>query len=288
VPPANPRTFDIAEAERRLTAAGYEKDAQGRLLDKEEKPIVLRMTWPDSEEEDGTVAEFIKGWWGQLGITVQAQVTEENTLIDLLLLPEAGGTADWDTYIWGWGGDPDPTSLLSFFTTGEIGGLNDTGYSNPEYDQLFLDQIRATDETVRHGLIQQMQEIFYRDAIYDIPFYDYELHAYRTDRFAGWRNQAPETGTPLFGYGYGGYTSLIDAALASPSPEPSSAASAGASAAPSAAASPAPGDGGTPTSDSTLPLVAGVAVVGVLVVGGIVLLRRRGSGGGDLEDEDDE
>jgi peptide/nickel transport system substrate-binding protein len=287
VPPANPRTFDIPEAQRRLAAAGYETNAQGQLLDKEDKPITLRLTWPASEEDGGAIAEFIKEWWGQLGITVQAQVTEDDTLINQLLLPEAGGTADWDTYIWGWGGDPDPTSLLSFFTTDEIGGLNDTGYSNPEYDQLFLDQIRSTVETERHAMIQKMQEIFYRDAIYNIPYYDSELHAYRTDRFLGWRNQAPENGTPLFGFGYGGYVSLIDAATASPSPEPSVAASAGASAAPSAAASPVPGDGGTTTGDSTLPLAAGVAVVGILVVGGIVLLRRRSaSPAGDDEDEE--
>ena len=55
-----------------------------------------------------------------------------------------------------------------------------------------------------------MQKIVYDEAPYHILYYDSELHAYRTDKFAGWTNQPPETGTPLFGYGPIGYTVLTD------------------------------------------------------------------------------
>ena len=54
---------------QKLEAAGYELNDSGQLLDKEGKPIVLRMTWPASEEELATVAQFITEWWGELGIT---------------------------------------------------------------------------------------------------------------------------------------------------------------------------------------------------------------------------
>ena len=53
-----------------------------------------------------------------------------------------------------------------------------------------------------------MQKIFYDEAPYHVLYYDVELHAYRTDQFAGWMNQPPENGTPLFGYGPIGYTKL--------------------------------------------------------------------------------
>jgi len=271
VPPADPRRFDIEEAKRRLDAAGYKLDASGQRLDKEGKPITLRMTWPDSEAELATAAEFIAEWWSQLGIKVQANVTEEGKLLDQLLLPEAGGNADWDTYLWGWGGDPDPTSLLRIFTTDEIGGLNDTGYSNPRYDELAKLQVAALDETQRHALIQEMQEIFYRDVPYDIPYYDSELHAYRTDKFSGWRNQPADSGTPLFGFGYGGYLALSAVAAATPSPEPT--ASAGASAAPEPTAS--PGGETTTGGDNTALLVGGAIVLIAVVAGGAYLLRRR-------------
>ena len=207
VPPTTPRTFDLEEAARRLDAAGYKLDANNKRLDKEGKPITLRLTWPDSEEESATNAQFIQEWFGEIGITVDAAVTEEGKLLDDLLGPP-DGEADWDFYMWGWVGDPDPMSLLSFFTSGQLGGLNDSFYSNPRYDELFELQQKATDKAQRHEYIAEMQQIFYDDAPYHVLYYDNELHAYRTDKFANWTNQPPEIGTPLFGYGPFGYTVL--------------------------------------------------------------------------------
>ena len=34
-----------------------------------------------------------------------------------------------------------------------------------------------------------MQNLIYDKAVYDILYYDANLEAYRTDRFAGWQNQ---------------------------------------------------------------------------------------------------
>ena len=126
--------------------------------------------------------------------------------------------------MWGWVGDPDPMSLLSFFVSDEIETtINDCFYSNPRYDQLFEDQQRATDVTERKADIAEMQQMFYDFACYHILYYDSELHAMRTDKFTGWTNQPPDTGTPIFGYGYPGYMSLQDAS-AVPSPGPTTAA----------------------------------------------------------------
>ena len=107
VEPTTPRRFDIAEADRRLVAAGYDKDAAGKRLDKDGKAINLRLTWPDSEAENATNAQFIQGWFAELGIGVEAAVTEEGKLsADLIGPPD--GPANWDFYMWGWVGDPDP------------------------------------------------------------------------------------------------------------------------------------------------------------------------------------
>ncbi len=43
-----------------------------------------------------------------------------------------------------------------------------------------------------------MQNLFYDEAPYHILYYDSNLDAYRTDRFAGWQNQPRDNGTPLF------------------------------------------------------------------------------------------
>jgi peptide/nickel transport system substrate-binding protein len=277
VPPAADaqRGFDLARADEKLTAAGYVKDSSGKRLDKEGKPISLRMTWPSSESELATAAQFITEWWGQLGITVVAGVTEDDTLLVDLTPPEyePPGKADFDTYMWGWVGDVDPTSLLEPFTTDAIGGSSDTFWSNARFDELFKQQGQTLDETERKAMLQEMQEIFYQE-VPNIPlYYDSELHAYRTDRFAGWQNQPLEGGTPLFQFGPIGYTMLTDA-TAAPSASPTEAA-------PSAGASPSPSGGGTgsPTSDTssnTGLLLAAGAVVLVAVVG-TLLVRRRGA-----------
>ncbi|HEY4633864.1 MAG TPA: ABC transporter substrate-binding protein [Candidatus Limnocylindrales bacterium] len=270
VEPTTPRTFDIEEAKRRLDAAGYGLDGAGKRLDKDGQPITLRLTWPDSEEENQVNAQFITGWFADLGITVDAAVTEEGKLsTDLLGPPD--GQANWDFYMWGWVGDPDPMSLLSFFTSDQLGGLNDSFFTNERYDELFALQQRAVDETQRKTYIAEMQQIFYDQAPYHVLYYDNELHAYRTDKFSGWINQPPENGTPLFGYGPIGYTKLTLASEASPAPT---------TAAPSGAATPAPsGDGGTggTASDSTPLIIGGIAVLAVVVGGGLLLMRRRGS-----------
>ena len=278
VPPAADvqRGFDLTKADEKLTAAGYVKDSSGKRLDKEGKPITLRMTWPSSESELATAAQFITEWWGQLGITVTAGVTEDETLLVDLTPPEYDppGKADFDTYMWGWVGDVDPSSLLEPFTTDQIGGSSDTFWSNARFDELFKQQGQTIDETQRKAMLQEMQEIFYKE-VPNIPlYYDSELHAYRTDHFGGWQNQPPENGTPLFGFGPIGYTLLTDA-TAAPSPSASEATAPS----PGASASPSGGETGTPTTGTgaNTGLLLAVGAVVLVAVVGTLAYRRRGS-----------
>jgi len=276
VEPDKPRKFDLDEAKRRLDAAGYKLDANNKRLDKDGKVINLRLTWPDSEAQDASVAQFLTQWFGELGITVNAAVTEEGKLTDDVTGPPSG-PADYDIYMWGWTGDPDPNSLLKFFQTSEIGSSSDSYYSNPHYDELFKQQRAEPDPDKRKALLAEMQNLVYNEAPYIILYYDAELHAYRTDRFAGWVNQPPSDGTPLFGYGSGGYNLLTDA-KAQPSAAPSQEAapsSAAGGPSPSAATSETPASS---SSSSTLPLVLGVVALVVIIAVGLVVMRgRRGT-----------
>jgi peptide/nickel transport system substrate-binding protein len=277
VEPDKPRKFDIEEAKRRLDAAGYALDANGKRLDKEGKVINLRLTWPDSESEHATDAQFIAEWFGQLGITVTPAVTEEGALIDAVTGPP-NGPGDYDIYMWGWVGDPDPNSLLGFFQTSEIGASSDSYYSNPHYDELYTQQRQESDPDKRKTILAEMQNLVYDEAPYIILYYDAELHAYRTDRFGGWTNQPTDGGTPLFGYGSIGYTKLTDAS-ATPS-EPPAAASPSAGASGGTAATPAPTGGGDQTSsgNNNLPLILGVVALVVIIAVGLVIMRgRRGT-----------
>jgi peptide/nickel transport system substrate-binding protein len=274
VPPENPRTFDLDEARSRLEAAGYTTDANNRLLDLEGNPISLRLVFPDSSEDYSAAAQFIQDWWGQLGITVTPQQYDSGALIELMLPPEAGEgyTADYDLFIWGWGGDVDPNSLLEIFTCDQIGGSSDSMYCNPEYDDLFARQNRAESDEERAELIAEMQQMIYEDAPYHILFYDAVLAAYRTDTFTGWQNQ-PDDGVPFFGYGPFGY-SVLRAVGDEPAATPGATPVNGAPGETPAVGQ--PGEPGAPAAGGdNLPLILGLLALVVVAAVAIILMRRR-------------
>ena len=66
-----------------------------------------------------------------------------------------------------------------------IGASSDSQYCNPAYDQMYEDQLKAPTADARKAILAQMQNLIYDKAVYDILYYDANLEAYRTDRFAG-------------------------------------------------------------------------------------------------------
>ena len=65
------------------------------------------------------------------------------------------------------------------------GGWSDSGYHNPEYDQLYLDQQQIVDKAERQKVIWKMQEMVFNDSPYIVLYYEKMLQAYRSDRFTG-------------------------------------------------------------------------------------------------------
>jgi peptide/nickel transport system substrate-binding protein len=285
VEPDHPRTFNIDTAKQKLQAAGYQTNSQGQLLDKQGKVISLRLYFPDSDDNYPKAAQFIQSWFGQLGIKVTPQQFDSGTLVDKMLPPEAGDgyTADYDLFIWGWAGNPDPNALLQIFECSAIGSSSDSEYCNQQFDDMYKQQNKAPDEATRKQILAQMQNLIYDEAPYHILYYDSNLDAYRTDRFAGWQNQPTANGTPLFSYSTIGYTFLTDAAAATPAPSASSGAPAPSASSGTVGGSSEPGASATTTpsepaasggGDNTLLLVV-AAVVIVVVVGGVLFARGR-------------
>jgi peptide/nickel transport system substrate-binding protein len=226
---------------------------------------------PDSDAKYAKAAQFIKDWYGQLGIDVTTQVFTSAAL-GTLILPPPDALAKYDIELWGWAGNPDPNALLQIFRCDAIGGTSDSQYCNPAFDALYDQQLKESGDT-RHATLAKIQNLIYDEAPYDILFYDSNTDAYRVDKFAGWANM-PANGTPFFTYGVLDYTLLTDV-KAQPTPGPSEAAVA--SGAPSAAASTAPSSPGSNTSSSgtnTL-LIVVIALLVVLAIAGVLLMNRR-------------
>jgi len=280
--PNDIRKFDLTVADQKLTAAGYVKDGSGNRLDKQGKVISLKLVFPQDDDTYAKAAEFIAGWFKEIGIKVTPTAMESGALVSAMLPPEAGGTADYDLFIWGWSGSPDPSVLLEIFTCSAIGGSSDSLWCDQHYDDLYAKQ-NTEGGAERKATLDELQQYWYDQAPYHILYYDANLAAYRTDKFANWQNQ-PKTGTPLFATGTLNYTLLTLASDASASPSASAGASAGAGAS-GAPATPAPSaDGGSSsTGSSNTLLIVGVLAVVIVVVGGLVLARRRSSAKDDDE-----
>jgi peptide/nickel transport system substrate-binding protein len=271
--PTTPRRFDPDEAMRRLDAAGYrDSDGDGVREDADGKPIRLRLVYPKTDPKYAAAAATVVEEWQHVGIGATATGYDPDTLAELMYVPEAGGTADYDVELWGWAGSPDPDFLLSLLTTRQIGGWSDSNYSNPAYDKLFDQQRSAATVEDRQAIVRKMLDLAYDDAPYLVLSYDDELHAHRTDRFASWTVQPQGLGTSLFTYGVQGYLDLVPVdSLASATPT----AVATPTVAPTVTPTPVP-DGGfvfTPTTTVPLLVVAGVALAAL--AGGLVAVRRR-------------
>ena len=282
-PPADQlRTFSIDTAKQKLVAAGYLLDSSGRRLDKDSKPISLRLNWPGGTEE-GKAAQLIQAWFAELGIKTTPASVESAKLTQQILPPEYDppGKAQFDLFIWDWVGDTDPYSLLKVLISKEIGASSDSLWSNPQYDQLYEQQLSAPSDAERKTIIDQMQLLFYQQAPYHVLWYPTNLDAYRTDRFGGWNLQPTTTGVPFFGFGSTNYTLLTDANA--PTPSPSASGGAPAPSTPAASASPAtPGSGGD--SGGGVPVALVIGGVGlVAVIAGILLVARRRTPGEEEE-----
>ena len=281
--PARPRRFDPTEAQRRLDAAGYrDSDRDGRREDKEGRTIDLRLFYPTSDPKYAAVARAVTSRWQRVGIGVTARGLPSDTLAELLYVPEAGGTADYDVELWGWAGSPDPDFLLSLLTTEQIGVWSDSNYSNPAYDALFGEQRQAPTVDARKPIVRNMLDLAYDEAPYLIMFYDDDLHAYRTDRFEGWPAGAGDEAVNFFTYGIGAYLDLVPVGF-TPTPSPATASPAAPATQPPSA-TPTPAATAPPLQPAqsvlTTPVLAGLLIVVGAATAALVTVRlRRGRDG---------
>lgn len=182
--------FDVAKANQILDDAGYlDTDGDGiREMPDGTNPLVYRISWPSDSIDGPRLAELLSEMWREVGVKLELQGMDPGALTAACC-----PAFDFDIILWGWGSDPDPNLLLSVMTTDEIPtGSSETGYSNPEYDALYLQQAVERDFEKRKDLVWQMQQIVFDDVVYIIPYYDPNIQAYRTDRFTGWITDMPK------------------------------------------------------------------------------------------------
>jgi peptide/nickel transport system substrate-binding protein len=180
--------YDPAAANTMLDTAGY-TDTNGDGIreckagqDCKTGDLTFRFNFPTDIDSAPREAELLQDMWEAIGVRVEIQGLDPDTLTSVCC-----PTFDYDIMLWGWGSDPDPSFLLSVLTCAEIpSGTSESGYCNPDYDQMYADQGIETDADARVAIVHEMQQILIDDVPYIIPYYSKNVQAFRTDTFTGW------------------------------------------------------------------------------------------------------
>ncbi len=185
VPAAQQYTYDPAKARQILDAAGYKVGSGGIRVAPNGKPLKFRLAALTDYPTDIPAAKMISAYLKAVGIGTTVQIMDEGAFTD-----DNYATND-DLYIWNWNADIDPGYILSTFTTGQMLNGSDSEYSNPAYDALYIKQSEAMNPADRKAIIDQMQQILYKDSPYAILWYNTNIQAFRTDRWTGYSSVPP-------------------------------------------------------------------------------------------------
>jgi peptide/nickel transport system substrate-binding protein len=242
--------YDPAEANRLLDEGGYlDTDGDGvREMPDGTNPIIIRHAVNTDSDLAGPIGELFVGWMEEIGLGVELASYDQDALFGVIV----EGT--YDTFYWGWVPFVDPDPMLSYFTEAEIGNYNDANWTDPRYEELYLEQKEELDPDRRVEIVHEMLTVLHEAAVYLTVNLAPDLQAYRTDTFEGWVRQPAEIGPIMFSNSSPSYAQLT----------------------------PIGADGGA--SDSSNLLLWGGILVGVVVVlGGIFLVTRRKASSDDRE-----
>jgi peptide/nickel transport system substrate-binding protein len=185
--------YDPDRAKQMLDAAGWKPGSDG-IREKGGQRLSFNLYVRSESQVNITAARLVKEMTKEIGVDFKVQVVSVDKLTELTTQKVKGKMApDFDTFIWGWGGDPyDPSILLGLITTAQIGGSSDSFYSNPEYDKLYAQEAGEFDLENRKEIVKQLVAISQRDLPYLVLTVDPTLQAYRTDRVSNAQRICPK------------------------------------------------------------------------------------------------
>ena len=156
---------------------------------------------------------------------------------------------EFDMLTWWTGGTPDPGFLIGMETSDNIGYWGVTYWARRgAYDALWYEQATTIDREARRTCRQAQQRLYDQTPLIPLA-YQRVLQAYRSDDWTGWVRSPANGGVILTWYNNETYVNVHPIVASA--------------------------ENGTSSSSWVLPVVLGIVGV-VVVVGAVVLLRRRG------------
>ncbi len=164
-------SYNLNEARRLLAEAGY-PNGQGF------PDVKLLYAKRGSGEE--VAAELQALWKRDLGITsIGLRAQEWKVYLNTQEL------IDFDMCMSAWIGDyNDPQTFIDMFVTG--GGNNDTGWGDPQYDQMLATSENTADPVKRMQILHDMEKILCEDEVPIVPLYFWVgMSLYYPDKVGG-------------------------------------------------------------------------------------------------------
>jgi peptide/nickel transport system substrate-binding protein len=174
-----------AKANQLLDGAGYTgRNGDGIRLSKDGKPLDFRLLAIADTAVDVKAADLFITAAKAVGVNLKLSTTDADSMGATVFNTDG---PDWDVMVWGWdSGLYDPSYLLSTGITDQIGGNNDTFWSDPRYDELYNQQNATVDRAARVKLVHEMQSIHYAACPYIVMWYQKKLAGTRTNTWSGW------------------------------------------------------------------------------------------------------
>ncbi|RWF90795.1 ABC transporter substrate-binding protein [Mesorhizobium sp.] len=184
------RHFDLAEAARRLDAAGYrDKNGDGVREDKEGNSFQLELITGTSSgvlEMPIAAVQLIAGWLGRIGVPVSVTQLDSGALNARTAAPAKGG-GGWDLLVQGGWRGPNASDLLVLGKSTDSADSSNTSYwSNEKFDQLVSEVETTVGLKKTQELVDQAARLIYAEAPYIMLAYPLLLDARRKDCFQGW------------------------------------------------------------------------------------------------------
>jgi peptide/nickel transport system substrate-binding protein len=158
---------DVAAAKKALTDAGWAAGDDG-IMRKGGQKLSLRITTIGGNPLRQDTEELIQAQLKEAGIEIVIDNAEDGPTFGGRVFPKDPGDKDFDIALFAWTSDPFASTHVATFSTD--GGNNETGYSNPQVDDLFERAISNPDRQAAVAQLNQIDEILWQD-LPTIPLY---------------------------------------------------------------------------------------------------------------------
>lgn len=168
-PALKPPAYNVALANHLLDEAGFKKGSNG-IREAGGHPMSYQMILYPTGGPETRIFQIMSSDFQKIGVQITA-VAEDAAAATISVTGNNNTYPTFQLQFAQWQPEVDPDFQLSVFLKSQWGGWNDSGFDNPQYDKLYLEQGTATNQTARKAIIWAMEKLLYKDLPYvDIDY----------------------------------------------------------------------------------------------------------------------